>query len=94
MTSTNLDMLSDYAWRIMRYLAADPRASEATAREIATFGDIGETDKAFIFSNLLECMRLGLVERSREDIGKPWWWKLTRNGKAALAAHERKAGQR
>jgi hypothetical protein len=88
-------MLSDYAWRIMRYLVADPGTpQQATAGEIADLGNIGETDWMFIFEQLTECRRLGLVERSREHMGKPWQWKLTRNGKAALARHERKAGQR
>jgi DNA-binding MarR family transcriptional regulator len=93
-TSTDTPTLSDYAWRIMRYLAADSRAPEATAREIADLGNIGETDRLFIFGQLVECERRGLVERSREDIGKPWWWKLTRNGRAALARHEREESRR
>jgi hypothetical protein len=79
-----LPPISDYAWRILRYLdtCAEGRASAA---DVAKFGEVGETDRGWIFMELQKLEGYGLVKRDKTV--SPYLWSVTEDGQAAMAKH-------
>jgi DNA-binding MarR family transcriptional regulator len=84
-TVSGLEMLSDYTWRALAYLAAMPphRHSATTIARSWEWNSGAYT----VLLMLREAEELGLVQRGREVRG-PWMWELTDAGRAALATRE------
>jgi hypothetical protein len=76
--------LSDYAWRVLRYLVTCTEGRASASDVAAAFGSIGENSRTFIFQQLLSLEHYGLVQRSRETTA-PYLWSATPKGHAANA---------